>query len=148
MSTQQALGFGIVGSGFMSRTYVRGLAHLVKGARAVAVFGGTRANGLASEFGMEVEPTLETLLARTDVDAVLLGSPTQTHREQTEAAARAGKHVFTEKPMAATLDECDAMISATRKAGVLLGVNTVTRYRTGVRMAKQLLDEGAIGGIR
>jgi predicted dehydrogenase len=142
------LGIGIVGSGFMSRTYVRGIVNLVNGAKAMAVFGGTRADALASEFGMEVEPTLDALLARPDVDLVFLGSPTQAHREQAEVAAAAGKHVFTEKPMAATLEECDAMIAATRQAGVLLGVNTVTRYRKGFQLAKQLLEEGAIGEMR
>ena len=56
--------------------------------------------------------------------------------------------MFTEKPIAATLPEIDAMIRACREAGVLLGVNAVTRWRKGVRAAKALVDEGAIGEIR
>jgi len=150
MSTTPArpLGIGIVGSGAMSRTYVRGIAHLVPEARSVAIFGGRGAAALGAEFSMPVEPTLEALLARPDVDAVLLGSPTQVHREQVELAAAAGKHIYTEKPMAATLEECDAMIGAARGAGVLLAVNTVTRYRRGFQLARQLIDEGAIGELR
>jgi predicted dehydrogenase len=142
------LGIGIVGAGFMSRTYVYGIRELVEGARSVAVMGGTRAPELAADFGLAVEPDLEALLARDDVDIVLLGSPTQAHRDQTIAAARAGKHVFTEKPIAATLPEIDDMLRATREAGVLLGVNAVTRWRKGIRMAKGLVDAGEIGEIR
>jgi predicted dehydrogenase len=142
------VGFGVVGTGMMGRTYVRALRHMVDGADVVALHGGSRAPELAREFDLPVEPTLDALLARPDVDAVLLASPTQLHLEHTKAAATAGKHVFTEKPIAATLPEVDAMIEATRRAGVLLGVNAVTRYRRGFRMAKQLIDEGAIGDIR
>src|SRR5688572_14219996 len=143
-----ALGFGVVGSGMMGRTYVRALRHMVEGADVVAIHGGSRAPALAAEVDVPVEPTLEALLARDDVDAVLLATPTQTHREQTLQAAAAGKHVFTEKPIAATLPEIDDMIAACRAAGVRLGVNAVTRYRKGMRLAKQLVDEGAIGEIR
>jgi predicted dehydrogenase len=143
-----ALGIGMVGSGFMSRTYAYGIRELVDGARCVAVTGGSRAPGFADDFGLALEPSLDALLARDDVDIVFLGSPTQTHRDQTLAAAAAGRHVFTEKPIAATLPEIDDMIRATRQAGVLLGVNAVTRWRRGVRMAKELVDAGEIGAIR
>src|SRR5688572_17373603 len=113
------LGIGIVGAGFMSRTYAFGIRELVEGAKTVAVTGGTRAPGFADDFAIDLEPSLEALLARDDVDIALLGSPTQFHRDQAIAAARAGKHVFTEKPIAATLPEIDDMIAATREAGVL-----------------------------
>jgi predicted dehydrogenase len=142
------VGFGVVGTGMMGRTYVRALRHMVEGAEVVAIHGGKGAPQLAEEFELPVEPTLEALLARPDVDAVVLASPTQRHLEHTRAAAAAGKHVFTEKPIAATLQEVDAMIRATRDAAVLLGVNAVTRYRRGFRIAKQLIDDGAIGEIR
>lgn len=142
------LGIGIVGAGFMSRTYAYGIRELVQGARSVAVTGGSRAPGFASDFGIALEPSLEALLARDDVDIVLLGSPTPVHRDQALAAAAAGKHVFTEKPIAATLAETDDMIAACRTAGVLLGVNAVTRWRRGIRMAKELVDAGEIGEIR
>ena len=143
-----SVGIGIVGSGAMARTYVRGIAHLVEGARTVAIHGGSGAPTLSAEFGMPVEPTFAGLLARPDVDAVLLASPTQIHRDQVLEAAAAGKHVYTEKPMAATLSECDAMIDACRQAGVLLAVNTVTRFRRGFQLARKLIDEGAIGEVR
>jgi predicted dehydrogenase len=138
----------MVGSGFMSLTYAYGISQLVPDAALVAIHGGRRAGEFGARFGMAVEPTLDALLSRDDVDMVFLGAPTQTHRDQAIAAARAGKHVFTEKPIAATLPEVDAMIAATREADVLLGVNAVTRWRRGVRQAKALVDAGEIGDIR
>lgn len=143
-----AIGVGVVGSGFMSLTYCHGITALVPDARLVAIHGGRRAEEFGVRFGMAVEPSLDALLARADVDAVLLGTPTPLHRDQAMAAAAGGKHVFTEKPIAATLPEIDAMIAACRRAGVLLAVNAVTRWRRGVRMAKGLVDAGEIGQIR
>jgi myo-inositol 2-dehydrogenase/D-chiro-inositol 1-dehydrogenase/scyllo-inositol 2-dehydrogenase (NAD+) len=143
-----SLGFGLVGAGAMGEIYAKSLAGEVSGARLVAVTGGRRAAPLAARHGVDHAPDLDALLARSDVDAVALTSPTQLHRAQTVAAAAARKHVFTEKPMAVTLDDCDAMISACRSAGVVLSVNTVTRFRRGIRLAKQLVDEGRIGRIR
>ncbi len=142
------VGFGVIGAGMMGRVYARALRHMVEDADVVALHGGSRAGELAREVDAPVEPTLEALLARPDVDAVILASPTQLHLQHALAAAAAGVHVFTEKPIAATLPEIDAMIAATRAAGLLLGVNAVTRYRKGFRMAKQLIDEGAIGDLR
>ena len=124
-----AIGIGFVGSGFMSRTYAHGIRELVPDARLVAIHGGRRAEEFGLDFGFDVEPSLERLLARDDVDVVFLGTPTQVHRDQAIAAARAGKHVFTEKPIATSLPNVDAMIRACRDAGVLLGVNAVTRWR-------------------
>ena len=143
-----AIGIGIVGSGFMSRIYAFGIHELVEGAQLRAVFGGTRSEAFARDFEIDLEPSLDRLLARADVDVVLLASPTFLHREQTVAAAATGKHVFTEKPIAASLVEIDDMIRACREAGTLLGVNAVTRFRRGIRMAKQLVDRGEIGQIR
>jgi myo-inositol 2-dehydrogenase/D-chiro-inositol 1-dehydrogenase len=143
-----ATGIGIVGAGFMARTYAFGIRALVPDARLVAVTGGTRAPALARDFGLVHEPTLEGLLARADIGVVILASPTYVHEAQTVAAAKAGRHVFTEKPIAASLPEIDRMIAACRAAGVRLGVNAVTRWRRGVRLAKELVDAGEIGEIR
>lgn len=140
--------FGVVGAGSMGAIYAHCLNNLVQGASLGGVTGGTRAPALASTHGVSYAPTLEALLARDDIDAVALTSPTQAHLSQTLAAAAAGKHVFVEKPMAVGVEDCDAMIQACGAAGVELAVNSVTRYRRGVRQAKDLVDQGAIGTIR
>jgi len=113
---------GIVGSGFMGRTWAEVAANHAKGTSLIAVTGGTRATALAADFGIPLEPDLDGLLARDDVDAVVLASPPAGHLAQTLAAAAAGKHLLVEKPMAVTLAECDAMNAAARAAGVVLVV--------------------------
>jgi len=143
-----SVGFGLLGSGFMAHTYAECLARHVPGAHLVAVALGSRAPGLVDEYAVELEPTAEALLARDDVEAVIVATPHSTHLPLALAAAAAGRHVYLEKPMAVTLADCDRMVEACRAAGVLLTVNHVTRYRRSPGTAKRLLTEGAIGDLR
>ena len=71
------IGFGILGSGNMGRVYGDALTTQVTGGRLVAVAMGSRAAGLAAEYGAAVEPTAEALLARPDVDVVVIATPTR-----------------------------------------------------------------------
>jgi predicted dehydrogenase len=141
-------GIGIVGSGYMGRTYAACLARMGTGGSLVAVTGGSRAAALAEEFGCEVEPSLESLLGRKDIQAVILATPHSAHLPETMAAVGAGKHVYVEKPMALNTAECDAMIAACRKAGVKLAVNKVLHFREAASAAKKLIDDGSIGEVR
>jgi predicted dehydrogenase len=142
------VGVGMVGSGFMGLTYSEALARHVRGARLVAVTGGKRAAALAHDYGVKAEPTVEALLARKDVDAVVLATPDQERLALTRLAAAAGKHVLAEKPMAPTVAECDAMIAACTSARVNLAVVKTERYRKVTLEAKRLIDEGVIGPVR
>lgn len=141
--------FGLIGSGYINRGYAAGL-HIgqVPDGELVAIAGGRRAPALAAEFGAQAEPSVEALIARDDIDAVILGSPHTAHLPQTLMAAAAGKHVYTEKPMAISVNECDAMIEACRAAGVKLAVNKVLRFRIAPRAAKELIDDGVIGDVQ
>ena len=142
------VGIGILGSGYMGRTYAHCLAEHTSDGRLVAVAEGTRAPALAADFGAEHAPSVEALLARADIDAVILASPHSRHLPQALAAARAGNHVYIEKPMALTVAECDAIIEATDAAGVVLTINKVSRFREPQRTSRRLIDEGAIGTLR
>ena len=144
----EPVSFGILGSGFMSRTYAEALKNHVPSGRLVAVALGSRAAQLADDYGVPAEASADRLLARDDVEAVIIGTPHSTHLALTQQAAAAGKHVYIEKPMALTVAECDGMIAACRDAGVLLTVNKVTRYRESPSAAKRLIDEGRIGQLR
>ena len=144
----EPVAFGMLGSGFMARTYAEALAHHVPSGRLVAVALGSRASDLAADYGANLEPSAEALLARADVEAVIVATPHTTHLPLTQAAAAAGKHVYVEKPMAVSVAECDGMLAACREAGVILAVNKVTRYRESPRTAKRLIDEGRIGDLR
>ena len=142
------IGIGMVGSGFMGLTYCEAISRHVRGASLAAVTGGRRAADLAKDYSVDYAPTVEALLARDDVQAVVLATPDQNRRELTLAAAAAGKHVLAEKPMAPTVADCDAMISACREAGVNLGVVKTERFRKITKRAKQLIDDGTVGPVR
>jgi predicted dehydrogenase len=88
------------------------------------------------------------LLARPDVDAVLIASPHSVHLAQVVQAAKANKHVLVEKPMALNAAECDTMIAACRGAGVTLSVIQTVRFRGTVARAKKMIQEGRIGAVR
>jgi predicted dehydrogenase len=113
-----------------------------------AVAGGRRAAGLANDYGVPEEPSVEHLLARQDVDAVIITSPPAAHLAQVVAAAAAGKHVLVEKPMARGAEDCRAMVRACTEAGVALAVVSQHRFRNSPRAAKALIDDGAIGQVR
>ena len=142
------IGIGIIGSGFMGRTYAETLTKYCKGAALKAVTGGTRAEALARDYGIALEPSVDALLARGDIEGVYIATPHHLHFEQAMAAAAAGKHMVIEKPMACTVAECDAILAACEKAGVFCSIAFTQRTRCCNVVAKQLIDEGAIGRIR
>jgi predicted dehydrogenase len=141
------IGIGIIGSGFMGRTYSETLSKYCRHAQVRAVAGGSRAGELAGVYGMAHEPSVEALLARKDIAAVFIASPHHAHAEQAIAAARAGKHVMLEKPMACTVEECDAIIEACKATGVWCSIAFTQRSRKCNMAAKALIDEGRIGRV-
>ena len=97
------------------------------------------------KYGCAQENTYEDMLKRTDIDGVLLVTPNAFHLEQTALAAKYGKHVYVEKPIANTLEDGRKMIAACDRAGVVLLIGHVQRRHAGNRKVKELLDTGAIG---
>lgn len=89
--------------------------------------------------------SLEDALRDTLLDGVVITTPTFTHAELVRTAAEAGTHVLCEKPMAMTLAECDAMLDATREAGVVLQLAFMRRFDPSFEAAKAQIDEGRIG---
>ena len=81
------------------------------------------------------------------VDAVVVVTPTSLHREVVLAAAKAGKHVLCEKPMAMDVRECDDMIDACARASVKLQIGFMRRYDESFRAAKERVDAGEIGEV-
>ncbi len=86
-------------------------------------------------------------LGSRDVDAVVVVAPTVLHREIVIAAARAGKHIFCEKPMAMDVEECDAMIAACRSTKVRLQIGFMRRFDRGLREVKRRIEAGEIGEV-
>jgi UDP-N-acetyl-2-amino-2-deoxyglucuronate dehydrogenase len=140
------LGFAIVGTGMVARYHAQAIAQ-TEGARLVAVCRGdaARAEAAAAEFGVPCETRYEELLARRDVQAVCLCTPSGQHAAQAVSAARAGKHVLCEKPMALTLEDADAMITACREASVALGIALQRRTDPTFQAVRRAIDAGELG---
>jgi len=143
-----SVGFGIVGSGLMAGVFANALKEDTQNTRLVGVTVGKRAPGVAEKYGIEHIPTFEAMLARPDIDAVVLATPHSTHLPETLAAARAGKHIFLEKPMGLNTAECRQMIDAANAAGVKITVGHVTRRMEAPRVARRMIDNGEIGDVR
>jgi len=92
-------------------------------------------------------PDYAALLKRDDVDAICCNAPTNRHAELMIAAANAGKHIFTEKVMALTIDECNAITEAVNKNKVTFCISFPFLTRAEVRYAKQAVEDGLIGRL-
>jgi predicted dehydrogenase len=129
-------------------SYARALA-AEPSARLVAVFDEDPALGrsVSDDFSAPWTDDLDALLGSGDLDAVVVCSPTAQHRRHVEAAAAAGCHVLSEKPLATTVGDGRAMVAACRDAGVQLHTAFVARFLPHVRSAKQALDSGSLGDV-
>lgn len=142
------IGIGIIGSGFMGRTYSETISKYCKRGWLKAVAVGSRAGQLAKDYGVDLELSFDALIARKDINAVFIATPHHVHAEQAMAAASAGKHVLIEKPMACTVAECDAILEACRRNGVLSSIAFTQRMRICNMKAKQIITEGRIGAVQ
>jgi predicted dehydrogenase len=116
---------------------------------AVASRDAGRAAAYAKEWGIErAHGSYEALLADPEIDAVYIPLPNHLHAEWTIRAARAGKHVLCEKPLALTVAEVNAMEAAARESGVVLAEAFMYRHHPQTLKVKGLVDGGAIGAPR
>jgi predicted dehydrogenase len=145
---EHPIGFAIAGAGMVAQYHAEAIAQ-TPGARLVAVYRAdtTRAAETEARFGVPCEASYAALLARPDVEVVCICTPSGLHAEQTLASAQAGKHVLVEKPMALTLEDADAMVSACHQSGVLLGVALQRRADPAFFAAKSAIAAGALGRL-
>ena len=101
----------------------------------------------AERLGVPFEPDLERAVGRDDVDGVVVDAPTNMHTEVILAAAGAGKHIFTEKVVALTVAEVDAIAEAVEKAGVHFVVSFPFRGDPRFKYAREVVDKGLLGRI-
>lgn len=101
----------------------------------------------AAEFGGRALENYVEVLCAPDVEAVLLATPNETHREYIELAAAAGKHVLVEKPITLTLEEAFDAAWVCKRTGVILAVGHQSRREAGIRKMRTLIDGGEIGTI-
>jgi len=108
-----------------------------------------RADAFAETHGAKAGySNLDDLLADSRIDAVFVSSPNAMHREHTVQAAKAGKHVLSEKPMATSVDDAAAMVKACQENGVKLGLGFELRFHPAHLLAKELVSQGKLGRVR
>jgi predicted dehydrogenase len=138
---------GVIGVGLMGRRHAENIANLYGEARVVAVTDAdpmTRER-VAKDLGAIRSESIDALLDRGDIRAVVIASPKRFHEEHAIAAARAGKDVFLEKPMATSLEGADRVIAAARDARVRLQIGFQRRYDAAYAEARRLVSSGELG---
>jgi predicted dehydrogenase len=106
-----------------------------------------RGKAAAEQFGVEFTDDLDALLARDDLDGVVITTPTDVHRDVMLKAAQAGKHIFTEKVLAPTVAEAEEIVAATDAAGVKLTVSLPRLYHGYTQAISEVIDDGTLGTI-
>jgi len=101
----------------------------------------------AKKYGCAQASSFESILADKSIAAIVNTTPNNVHRETTEAAARAGKHVFLDKPIANTVTAAKALTEACRKAGVVLALGYQRRKESHFRWVRQQIDAGVFGKL-
>jgi inositol 2-dehydrogenase len=142
------LNVGLMGLGRLGRVYARDLSGRIPETRLVAVAdpAGPLAQEVAAEFGVPrayTDPL--ALLDDEGVDAVVIVTPTHTHRELVVASAERGKPTFCEKPPALSLDEVGAMKSAIDRSGIFFQMGFMRRFDAGYAAARKQIEAGRIG---
>ena len=142
------LAVGLIGVGRLGRVYARDLAGRIAETRLVAVADpvGTLAQEVAAEFDVPRHYTdPQALIDDAAVEAIVIVSPTDTHRQLVIAAAQRGKPTFCEKPPALSLDEIAAMKEAIAKSGIFFQMGFMRRFDSGYAAAKKQIEGGRIG---
>ncbi len=141
--------FGLVGCGVIHGWHVDVLQNLKDEAEIVAVCDvvPSRAQASADTLGVPAYTDLKKMLARPDIDAVAIGTPSGLHADQGLLAIKAGKHVLVEKPIDVSLKKADALIAAARKANLVLTPVSQNRYGGGILKLHEWLDAGKLGRL-
>jgi predicted dehydrogenase len=154
---KKELRIGLIGCGFMGRTHSNGYNRVrnffpdleyVPVLKAVCSRNEANAKAFAEQWGYEsFETDWKAVIAREDIDAIDICTPNNMHAEIAIAAAKAGKMILCEKPLARTLEEAEQMVVAVKEANVKNTVWYNYRRLPAVTLAKQIIDSGKLGRI-
>lgn len=142
------LGVGILGVGEMGKRHAENVRRLVPEARLVAIadVAAQRAKQVAEELEIEnAYASLEEMVQRKDIDAVVIATPDKFHAQAICTAAAAGKDILCEKPLALTLEDAQAALRDVAKAKARLQVGFMRHYDPAYTAAKKRIEAGEIG---
>jgi predicted dehydrogenase len=145
----QMIHAAIVGLGMWGRSLVRSVQGKSDDIRFDAACTRTAASGAdaCAEFGLRQVTDYDRLLADPGIDAVVLATPNAQHADQMERAARAGKHVFVEKPFTLDMASARSALAALRAANLTVGIGYTRRFHPAMLQIKQWLKEGRLGTL-
>jgi predicted dehydrogenase len=140
---------GLIGFGYWGPNYARVVNELEEMELTVVCdVSGKVLSSMASKLrGVATTRNYSVVLDDDAVDAVIVSTPTSTHYEIALAALNAGKHVLCEKPLAASVAECDELIAAAERAGKVLFVGHTFLFNPAVRAMQELVESGQIGRL-
>lgn len=145
----QPLGIGIISFAHgHSQQYCLEIAEF-DDARVIAAWDDNEERGrpICEQFGLEFETSVDSLLARADIDAVIVTCETNAHADVIEKACAAGKDILCQKPLATTLEDCDRIIAAVEKSGVHFQMAFQMRQDPLNKKIKEWVDNGEVGRI-
>ncbi|MCR5151336.1 MAG: inositol 2-dehydrogenase [Clostridiales bacterium] len=145
------LNIGIIGAGRIGSLHAKSITYNVPSAniKGITDVNIDNAKKVAFELGIErIYSDYKEILADPDVDAVLICSSTDTHADIAIEAAKAGKHIFCEKPVDLTPEKVQAVIDAVNKAGVKLQVGFNRRFDHNFSAVKGMINDGKIGDVQ
>lgn len=148
MSSKEKLGFGVIGCGRIAPKHTESIM-AIPDAELVAVCDilPERADDFARKYNAQSYYDYHELLKREDIAIVTIATPSGDHAEIGIAAAKAGKHVMVEKPMAMTLCDADRLIQACRENGVKLAVIHQNRFNQSIKTLRNAIVEGRFGKL-
>src|SRR5436190_3689629 len=139
---------GFIGAGNINRYHMKNAASLGLKLVAAADVNVAAAQEAKQLYEMQsAHADYREMLANRDINGVVIGTPNKFHAEQAIAALEAGKHVFLEKPMAMNVTEADAIVAARNKAGKILQMGMVNRFKGSVQALKHFVDAGRCGNV-
>ena len=147
--TQQGpIRVGLIGAGFIGQMRVQALAKMPELFRLTAVADAREdlARALAGA-GVKSFADARVLADDPEIDAVVLSTPPASHAELGVPCLRAGRHLFVEKPLAATVRECEALVEGAGASGVCLATGFTLRQTPAAKLARRLVAEGAVGEL-
>ncbi len=142
------LNIGVIGLGEIGALHCDALLQIPQAKLlAVADIDEVRAKQIAQKTGAQFYQDYRELLAREDIDAVIIATPDHLHKEPCVAAAKAGKHILVEKPLAMTVEDSEAILGAVEKANVKLMVGFTLRFFPQYQHAKTSIEKGEFGKL-
>ncbi|RXK52905.1 Gfo/Idh/MocA family oxidoreductase [Oleiharenicola lentus] len=146
----KVLNVGVVGCGYWGPNLIRNFRSLPDcRMRTICDASEARLRHLKTLYPeVEAETKFENLLNDTTLDAIVIATPVRHHFPMAKSSLLAGKHTFIEKPLAASVAQCEELVDLAKKQGLILMVGHTFLYSPAVRKMKEIVDKGDIGEIR